>query len=87
MGDIDADGIRDILVGSADGLVQRYDFPPPTGPDLTGTVDTAKAPANVLPGGKKNGSLKGLAAVVIIVVVLVGAVYLWAQANTETSQT
>ena len=64
VGDLDADGIPDLLVGAQDGLVRRYDDPPPTGPDLTGTVDTAKAPADVLPGAKKNGRLKGLAAVV-----------------------
>jgi hypothetical protein len=64
VGDLDADGIPDLLVGAQDGLVRRYDDPPPTGPDLTGTVDMAKAPATLLPGHKKTGRLKGLAAVV-----------------------
>ncbi|MFH1731487.1 MAG: FG-GAP-like repeat-containing protein [Planctomycetota bacterium] len=62
-GDFDADGGLDILIGAQDGLVRRIDVRPPPWPDLTCTVDTSKAPAGVLPGGKKNGRLKGAAAV------------------------
>jgi len=63
VGDFDADGGLDILIGAQDGLVRRIDVRPPPGPDLTCTVDTSKARADVLPGGKKNGRLKGAAAV------------------------